>query len=114
MKRVFVIMAALALVLWPFLAFGAETCIASIYGNGDGHAGTTTANGERMNPRAMTAAHRTKPFGSWVRVSNLKTGRSVTVRINDRGPFVRGRCIDLSPAAAHAIGVRGIGPVTVH
>ncbi|HWV42774.1 septal ring lytic transglycosylase RlpA family protein [Pseudorhodoplanes sp.] len=91
----------------------AESGIASVYGNGDGYAGRKTANGERMNPSAMTAAHRTLPFGSHVRVTNKKNGRSVTVRINDRGPFVRGRVIDLSPAAARALGFAGLAPVAL-
>lgn len=85
----------------------AEVCGASHYGRGDGFGGKKTASGERMNPGAMTAAHRTLPFGSVVRVTNLGNGRSVTVRINDRGPFVRGKCIDLSYAAAVAIGAGG-------
>lgn len=63
-----------------------------------------TASGERMNPAAMTAAHRTLPFGSRVRVTNMRNGRTVTVRINDRGPFIRGRVIDLSKAAARQLG----------
>lgn len=91
----------------------AESGIASVYGIRDGHAGKKTASGERMNPSALTAAHRTLPFGSHVRVTNQRNGRSVTVRITDRGPFVRGRVIDLSPAAANAIGVAGLAPVTV-
>jgi rare lipoprotein A len=66
-----------------------------------------------MNPGAMTAAHKSLPFGSHVRVTNKKNGRSVTVRINDRGPFVRGRVIDLSPAAARALGFAGLAPVTL-
>lgn len=66
-----------------------------------------------MNPSAMTAAHKTLPFGSQVRVTNKKNGRSVTVRINDRGPFVRGRVIDLSPAAARALGFAGLAPVSL-
>jgi rare lipoprotein A len=63
-----------------------------------------TASGERMNPAAMTAAHRTLPFGTRVVVTNQRNGKSVTVRINDRGPFIRGRVIDLSKAAAHELG----------
>lgn len=63
-----------------------------------------TASGERMNPEAMTAAHRSLPFGSKVLVTNQRNGRSVVVRINDRGPFVRGRVIDLSRAAAQRLG----------
>lgn len=63
-----------------------------------------TASGERMNPKAMTAAHRTLPFGTRVRVTNRRNGKVVIVRINDRGPFVRGRVIDLSRAAARKLG----------
>jgi peptidoglycan lytic transglycosylase len=81
----------------------AETCIASHYG----YSGGRTASGERMNPSAMTAAHRSKPFGSQVTVTSQRSGRSVTVRINDRGPFIKGRCIDLSTGAAHALGMAG-------
>lgn len=91
----------------------AETCIASHYGVGDGYGGRRTANGERMNPRAMTAAHRRLAFGTHVTVTNLSNGRSVVVRINDRGPFVRGRCIDLSYGAARSIGISGVGRVSV-
>lgn len=63
-----------------------------------------TASGERMNPAAMTAAHKTLPFGTKVRVRNERNGRSVIVRINDRGPFIRGRVLDLSKAAARKLG----------
>ena len=77
--------------------------------------GRKTANGERFDVNDMTAAHRRLPFGSRVRVTNLKNGRSVVVRINDRGPFARGRVIDLSPAAARRIDMikAGIVPVEV-
>ncbi len=81
--------------------------IASVYSGGG------TASGERMNPGALTAAHPSLPFGTKVRVTNNHTGRSVVVRINDRGPFVKGRVIDLSPAAAKAIGVGGIAQVSL-
>lgn len=64
-----------------------------------------TASGERMNPNAMTAAHRTLKFGTKVLVTNQKNGKSVVVRINDRGPFIKGRIIDLSKAAAKQIGI---------
>ena len=64
-----------------------------------------TANGEMMNPSAMTAAHRYLPFGTKVRVTNVKNGKSVIVRINDRGPFVGGRVIDLSKGAARKVGM---------
>lgn len=74
-----------------------------------------TANGERFDKLAMTAAHRTLPFGTRVRVTDTTSGRSVVVRINDRGPFKPGRVIDLSLAAAHALGMqgRGLTPVKV-
>ncbi len=88
--------------------------IASVYGfKGDRHAGAKTASGERVNPQALAAAHRTLPFGTMVRVTHKKTGRSVVVRINDRGPFVRGRIIDLTPRAAAALGFSGLAPVTL-
>jgi rare lipoprotein A len=87
----------------------AETCTASRYGYGGGR----TASGERMNPGAMTAAHRSRAFGSHVTVTSHSTGRSVTVRINDRGPFVKGRCIDLSHGAAHVLGMDGIATVSL-
>ena len=78
---------------------------------GPGFHGRRTASGERFNTGALTAAHRTLPFGTHVRVVNVETGRSIVVRINDRGPFVRGRVIDLSQAAARAIGVTGVARV---
>jgi peptidoglycan lytic transglycosylase len=81
--------------------------IASVYSGG------RTASGEHMNAGAMTAAHRTLPFGTNVTVVNNHNGRSAVVRINDRGPFKRGRIIDLSPAAARAIGVSGLAPVSL-
>ena len=75
---------------------------ASWYGSGH-----RTASGERFNPNGMTAAHRSLPFGTRVRVSDNRTGRSVVVRINDRGPFVHGRIIDLSRGSARALGMGG-------
>ncbi len=87
------------------------TGVASFYGQR--FAGRPTASGERFNPQALTAAHRTLPFGSKVRVTNAANGRSVVVRINDRGPFHGGRQIDLSRGAAERIGLvsRGHGKV---
>jgi rare lipoprotein A len=70
---------------------------------------TRTASGERFNPRELTAAHRTLPFGTRVRVTELTTGRSVTVRINDRGPFIAGRIVDVSKSAAEELGMVGRG-----
>jgi rare lipoprotein A len=99
-----------ALMLFAFSPIAhAQSGIASVYAE---HGGST-ANGERVVPGALTAAHRTLPFGTRVRVTNRRNGRSVVVRINDRGPFVRGRIIDLTPAAARAIGVSGLAPVMV-
>jgi rare lipoprotein A len=63
-----------------------------------------TASGERMNPAAMTAAHRSLPFGTRIKVTNKNNGKSVVVRINDRGPFIRGRVLDLSRGAARQLG----------
>ena len=71
------------------------------------------ASGGWFNPNAMTAAHKTLPFGTRVRVIHASTGRSVTVTINDRGPYIRGRIIDLSRAAAGVIGMRGSGVANV-
>ncbi|MSS44541.1 septal ring lytic transglycosylase RlpA family protein [Cutibacterium sp. WCA-380-WT-3A] len=88
------------------------TCVASTYGEGDGTAGGPTASGETFNPSAFTAASRTLPLGSTIRVTNVNNGRTVTVRINDRGPYVGGRCLDLSTAAMNAI-APGEGLVTV-
>jgi rare lipoprotein A len=82
-----------------------ETGIASVY------SGEQTANGEYAHASALTAAHRTLPFGAMVEVTNIQTGRSVVVRINDRGPYIRGRVIDLTPAGARAIGSDGLAPV---
>ena len=72
-----------------------------------------TASGERMNPGALTAAHRSLPFGTKVKVTNVETGRFVIVRINDRGPFIKGRIIDLTPAGAKAIGSTGLAMVSL-
>jgi rare lipoprotein A len=75
--------------------------------------GNKTASGERMNPKAMTAAHRKFRFGTKVRVTNRRNGRSVIVRINDRGPFIKGRVIDLSKAAAGKLGYLSRGHTSV-
>jgi rare lipoprotein A len=86
---------------------GGTSGMASIYS--DSH----TASGEVMSSGAMTAAHRSLPFGTHVTVVNKNNGRSVVVRINDRGPFVHGRVIDLSPAAARALGIDGLASVSL-
>jgi rare lipoprotein A len=88
-----------------------ETGVASWYGAP--HQGRKTASGERFDRTALTAAHRSLPLGTTVRVTSLESGKSVKVRINDRGPHARGRIIDLSDRAAHALGLRddGVGRV---
>ncbi|MDO9390316.1 MAG: septal ring lytic transglycosylase RlpA family protein [bacterium] len=91
---------------WPLTV---QQGLASYYGR-EFH-GRKTANGETFDMEAMTAAHRTLPFGTMVRVTNLRTSQSVTVKINDRGPFVEGRLIDLSQGAARKIGIDGVEPV---
>ena len=85
----------------------AQSGVASVYSGG------RTAEGGYVRSSSLTAAHRSLPFGTMVRVTNDRNGRSVVVRIDDRGPFVRGRIIDLTPAAAHAIGFSGLAHVTV-
>ncbi|MCH2342781.1 septal ring lytic transglycosylase RlpA family protein [Pseudomonas sp. NPDC047963] len=84
---------------------------ASYYGNQ--HHNKLTASGERFDQHALTAAHRTLPFGTRVRVTNTRNGQSVVVRINDRGPFVRGRIIDLSKAAFERISSTRAGVIRV-
>jgi len=98
--------AVLALGALACLGAPAQAEVASYYGKG-----RRTASGERFNPSAMTAAHRTLRFGTRVRVTNSRNGRSVVVRINDRGPFVKGRSIDLSSGAARAIGMGSSGHI---
>jgi len=86
--------------------------MASFYGY-DG-SGNRTASGQRFNPEGMTAAHRSLPFGTQVRVTNTRNGRSVVLRINDRGPFIRGRIIDVSAGAARILGMMSSGVAPVH
>jgi len=107
------LIAALVLCLVNISARG-EECIASVYALGDSsQPGTTTASGIPLDDNAMTAAHKTLPFGSTVKVTNKKTGHAVTVTITDRGPYVKGRCIDLTTAGARALGLAGLAPVSV-
>jgi rare lipoprotein A len=95
----------------PPVEGGVQVGVASWYG--PGFHGNRTANGEIYDQYELTAAHRSLPHGSRVMVTNLTNGRAVEVRINDRGPFVDGRVIDLSYAAAHAIGMIGPGTARV-
>jgi len=87
----------------PFMPVASQG-LASFYTEG-----TRTANGERFNTYELTAAHPTLPFGTRLRVTNVATGRSVTVRINDRGPYVPGRIVDVSYSAAESLGMVGQG-----
>jgi rare lipoprotein A len=88
----------------------AETCKASYYTGGG-----TTASGERFDPNKLTGAHKTLPFGTRVKVKNRANNKTVTIRINDRGPFIAGRCVDLTPRAFKAIAPlsQGVANVTV-
>jgi rare lipoprotein A len=102
-----------AVVLFTIVGFSvivsaAQVGMASYY-----RSGKVTANGEKFNPQGLTAAHRTLPFGTKVRVVNVRTGKAVTVRINDRGPFIRGRIIDLAFGAARVVGLSRAGVMKV-
>jgi len=88
---------------------GEKLALAAIYSEN----AVKTASGETFSPGKLTAAHRTFPFGTMVRVTNLHNGREVVVRINDRGPFTKGRIIDLTPAAAAQLHFSGLAPVAL-
>jgi rare lipoprotein A len=107
---------AVAIAALPFIfavaavdAAKAQSGIASVYS----YHGSKTASGERANKHGLTAAHRTLPFGTRVKVTNKRNGKSVVVRINDRGPFIKGRIIDLTPRAAAALSFSGLAPVSI-
>ena len=89
------------------------TGMASYYGVGDKFQGGQTASGEALNLTDLTAAHPDLPFGTMLKVTSLQNGRSCLVRVNDRGPFVRGRIIDLSPGAARELAMLGAGVTKV-
>jgi peptidoglycan lytic transglycosylase len=97
-------------VLLPSVSMASQSGIASVYSTKHG---MKTASGARMTNHALTAAHRTLPFGTKVRVTHSKSRKSVVVTITDRGPFIRGRIIDLTPAAARLLGFSGLAPVTI-
>jgi rare lipoprotein A len=90
-------------------AANAESGIASVYS----YEGDHTASGESAHPSTLTGAHRTLAFGTRVEVTNKRNGKTVVVRINDRGPFLRGRVIDLTPAAAQILDFSGLTPVSI-
>jgi rare lipoprotein A len=92
----------------PFVPSGTSHGLASFYTEG-----TRTANGEKFDTHQLTAAHPTLPFGTRLRVTNVASGRSVTVRVNDRGPYVAGRVVDVSYSAANALGMVGQGVAKV-
>jgi rare lipoprotein A len=107
LKKLIVASTVVASILAIPITASAQSGIASVYSGG------RTADGEHAAASGLTAAHRSLPFGTLVRVTNEHNGRSVVVRINDRGPFVRGRIIDLTPGAARALGFAGLAHVTV-
>ena len=88
-----------------------QTGVASVYSH---ESGSATPSGQKLDREAFTAAHRTLPFGTKVTVTNRSNGRSVIVTINDRGPFVRGRVIDVTPAAAQLLGFSGLAQVAIN
>lgn len=113
-KNVIAAIAAAAFILGSFAIMSGDAHASAFRGMASYYkSGKRTANGERFNPMGLTAAHRSLPFGTRVRVTQVRTGRSVVVRINDRGPFVRGRIIDLSLGAARAIGLNHSGVAKV-
>jgi rare lipoprotein A len=107
--KIFAVAGTLLVMTAP--AFAGTVGVASWYGKE--LSGRRTACGERFNPMGLTAAHRTYPFGTRLRVTNLRNGMTVVVRVSDRGPFARGRIIDLSEGAAHVIGLTGTGTVRI-
>ncbi len=108
MKRFYAVLCACALSMGGMAEAKTTTGWASYY-----KSGKRTANGERFNPMGLTAAHRTLPFGTKVLITNLKNGMTVVVRINDRGPFIKGRVIDLSLGAAKVVGLNRSGVAKV-
>ena len=108
------LVAVLAILCASCLPALAETGVASWYG--PGFHGRQTASGERFNQTAMTCAHRTARFGTRMRVTDIRTGKSIVCRVNDRGPWVAGRVVDLSKAAAARLGIlsRGTARVTIN
>jgi rare lipoprotein A len=100
--------------IWAALAIdpaaAAQTGVASWYRS---KSGAKTASGEIVTSRKMTCAHRSVDFGAYVKVTDLKTGRFIVCRVNDRGPFARGRIVDLNPPSAHALGMEGTAHVRI-
>lgn len=109
MKRLFLIAATLAVLV---SGAAAEKGFASWYGH---ESGSRRADGKPFNPESVTCAHKTLPMGTWIKVTDIKTGKSIKCAIRDRGPYVRGRIVDLSLGAAKLLGIkkRGITQVVV-
>ncbi|MFC4626460.1 septal ring lytic transglycosylase RlpA family protein [Daeguia caeni] len=106
--------AMLALAVSGMISVSAIEASAAQCGSASWYAlNSRTASGERMNPHGLTAAHRTLPLGSKIKVTNQKNGKSLVVRINDRGPFIKGRVLDLSKGAASRLGFVGAGHTKV-
>jgi rare lipoprotein A len=111
LKLSFLLLAAATVLVVPTSpSHAAQGGVASIYSTKHG---SKTASGARMRDHTLTAAHRSLPFGSKVKVTNRRNGKTVVVTINDRGPFIRGRIIDLTPAGARALGFSGLTKVTI-
>jgi rare lipoprotein A len=108
MKPLILALSALYLLMLPMTAQARECGIASWY-----HEGRKTANGERYRPDGLTAAHRTLRFGTILKVTAIATGRQVLVRINDRGPFIKGRFLDLSRGAKNVLHMGGLAHVCI-
>lgn len=114
LTKIFTTFAVATIGFTPLAANAASGCtLASHYGVGDGYHGRTTANGERYNAYGLSTAHRSLPFGTRLRVTNQANGKSVIVRVNDRGPFVGGRSLDLSYGAFSSIASPGQGVARV-
>lgn len=114
MKKTIITLILASLASTPFSAKAGQRCgEASFYGHRDGFAWKTTASGQPMNPGAMTTAHQWLPFGTVLRVTNRYNGRSVVVRVNDRGPFSGGRILDLSHGAFQRIASTSQGVTSV-
>ena len=119
--KVAIILVLIAILIGAFMSSCAKKTVMRPKHSAEGYAswygpgfhGRTTANGERYNQHAMTAAHKKLPFGTKVRVTNLDNNKTTIVRINDRGPFIRGRIIDLSKKAAKEIAMLGSGTARV-
>ena len=109
-KNIVVVAALVAVLTSTTGAFAGDQCGGASWYSLPGN---RTASGDRMNPSAMTAAHKSLPFGTKVRVKDQRSGKSILVTINDRGPFVKGRIIDLSKAAATKLGFRNAGHTKV-